>query len=65
MIKNSPSRISKRRKVALFARENNLRAYNGLLSVGGHTDEARKFIERKIALTESEIVILKKATGTL
>ena len=60
MMKNSPVRITKRRKVALAAREKALVHWN---KMKGQTDLDQKDVERKIALTESEIVILKKLVG--
>jgi hypothetical protein len=55
--RNSKSRLTKRRKVALMNRQTNLTVYRKALANG--KDEV---IERKIALCESEIEILKKLT---
>jgi hypothetical protein len=65
-MKNSRSRIAKRRQVALANRQANVKNYNTLLSSGEITDPKQiETIERRIALAESEVLILKKATGTL
>jgi predicted methyltransferase MtxX (methanogen marker protein 4) len=62
---NSQSRISTRRKAALIRRQANVKNYNTLLSSGQITDLKQiETIERRIALAESEVAILKKATGT-
>jgi hypothetical protein len=62
---NSQSRISTRRKAALIRRQANVKNYNTLLSSGQITDPKQiETIERRIALAESEVAILKKATGT-
>lgn len=63
-MKNSHSRIAKRRKVSLAIREKNL-AHWRTQFVGDALAPENKEVLRKIALAESEVLILKKLTGTL
>ena len=58
-MKNSRSRITKRRQVALANRIKNVATLTGQVGADSNNED----LKRKLALAESEVIILKKATG--
>lgn len=61
--RNDPGSLTRRRKVALKNRETNIKNYNTLLVKPFESDELKSETERKLALAESEVLILKKLVG--